>query len=120
MGVSHPHNDLVSYFCSCEVGRKTSLSSNFDRSQCGNDAVGRTLPTFEPGDEAPDAWHEVEAEHESDRDGDGRAVDAADVDLRTKFYVRFNEFGDFGRNIKYCLSENANDSIVQGDYGGLA
>ena len=39
------------------------------------------LPTFESGGEAPDARLEVEEEHEGDRDREGGAVHAADVDL---------------------------------------
>ena len=77
--------------------------------------VSPLSPTFEPCDEALDARHEVEAKHEGDRDGDGRAVDAADVDLRTK---RNNlRFGDVGVKLSsmVLLGYCHNEYFVQGD-----
>ena len=49
------------------------------------------LATFESGGEAPDARLEVEEEHEGDRDRDGRAVHAADVNLKVIQGFREND-----------------------------
>ena len=49
------------------------------------------LPIFQTGGEAPDARLEVEEEHEGDRDREGGAVHAANVDLEVIYKCFINE-----------------------------